>query len=478
MEGDYSMANNKQIAEDVLAAVGGKDNVTRATHCMTRLRLNLKDQSLANLDRVQSILGVLGVVKTGGQYQIVIGNNVDEVYKELCQISGLAEEAAIDENLDAPKEKFTLKKLGGNILDYLAGSITPLIPALMIAVIFKMLTAVCGDMLGWIPATSDLYKLFTFVGDAPFYFIPVLLGYTSAKKLGANPMVGAVLGAILIHPTLIGLASAGTAFKVFGISTIPQAYNSTILPVLLSSVVLVYVEKFFKKILPQTLKTVFVPGLTILVMLPISLLILGPAGAFLGKYLGAGLFSLGSIGGVLQILMIAVVAALWEFFVMTGMHMVFIMFLISNFGATGSESFVSPAALAASIAVSGMALGAALRLKDKEERSLAYSYLVAGLIGGITEPGLYGLGMKYRRPFLGMMIGAAVAGIYGGIMHVTAYAIVPVASFIALTGYVGGNTANIVNAIITAVIAFAVSAVATYFWGFKKNEPAVKALKQ
>lgn len=472
------MGNNRQIAEDVLAAVGGKDNVTRVTHCMTRLRLNLKDQSLADKDRITAVNGVLGVVKTGGQFQIVIGNNVDDVYKEVCDIGEFKAEAAIDENLDTPKEKFTLKKLGGNILDYLAGSITPLIPALMVAVIFKMVTAVFGDMLGWIPTASDLYKLFTFVGDAPFYFIPVLLGYTSAKKLGANPMVGAVLGAILIHPTLVGLATAGTAFKVFGIASTPQVYSSTILPMLLSSVVLSYVEKFFKKILPQSLKIVFVPGLTILVMLPITLLILGPAGAFLGKYLGAGLFSLGSIGGVLQILMIAVVAALWEFFVMTGMHMVFIMFLISNFGATGSESFVSPAALAASIAVAGMALGAALRLKDKEERSLAYSYLIAGLIGGITEPGLYGLGMKYRRPFLGMMIGAAVAGIYGGIMHVTAYAIVPVASFIALTGYVGGSTANIVNAIITAVIAFVVSAVATYFLGFKKDEPAVKALKK
>ena len=472
------MGNNRQIAEDVLSAVGGKDNVTRVTHCMTRLRLNLKDQSLADKDRINAVSGVLGVVKTGGQYQIVIGNNVDDVYKEVCDIGKFQQEAAIDENLDAPKEKFTFKKLGGNILDYLAGSITPLIPALMIAVIFKMLTAVCGDMLGWIPNTSDLYKLFTFVGDAPFYFIPVLLGYTSAKKLGANPMVGAVLGAILIHPTLIAMAGAGETLKVFGIPTAAQAYNSTILPILLSSVVLSYVEKLFKKILPQTLKTVFTPGLTILVMLPITLCVLGPAGAFLGKYLGAGLFSLGSIGGVMQILMIAVVAALWEFFVMTGMHMVFIMFLISNFGATGSEAFVSPAALAASIAVSGMALGAALRLKDKEERTLAYSYLVAGLIGGITEPGLYGLGMKYRRPFLGMMIGAAVGGIYAGIMHVTAYSIVPVASFIALTGYIGGNAANIVNAIITAVIAFAVSAVATYFWGFKKNEPAVKALKQ
>ena len=471
------MGNNRQIAEDVLAAVGGKDNVTRVTHCMTRLRLNLKDQSLADKDRITAVNGVLGVVKTGGQYQIVIGNNVDDVYKEVCDIGQFKAEAAIEENLDTPKEKFTLKKLGGNILDYLAGSITPLIPALMVAVIFKMATAVLGDMLGWIPTTSDLYKLFTFVGDASFYFVPVLLGYTSAKKLGANPMVGAVLGAILIHPTLVGMATAGTAFKVFGISTMPQAYNSTILPILLSSVVLAYVEKFFKKILPQALKIVFVPGLTILVMLPITLLLLGPAGAFIGKYLGTGLFSLGSIGGVLQILMIAVVAALWEFFVMTGMHMVFIVFLITNFTATGSESFVTPGALAASFAVSGMALGAALRLKDKEERSLAYSYLVAGLIGGITEPGLYGLGVKYRRPFLGMMIGAAVAGIYGGIMHVTAYAIVPVASFIALTGCIGGNPANFINAIILAVIAIAVSAVATYFWGFKKNEPAVKALK-
>ena len=467
------MANNRQIAEDVLAAIGGKDNVAQVTHCMTRLRVNLKDQSLTDEEKIKSVKGVLGVAKAGGQFQIIIGNQVDQVYKEICELGGFTAESAINENLDGVKEKFSFKWLGGQILDFLAGSVSPIIPALMIAVIFKMVVAVCGDMLGWISAESDLYKLFTLVGDAPFYFIPVLLGYTSAKKLGASPMIGAVLGAILIHPSLVAITAAGTPFKVLGIPASMQTYSSTILPILLSTFVMSYVEKFFKKILPQALKIVFVPGLTVLVMLPIMLVVLGPAGAIVGNYLCTGLFSLGSLGGIAQILMIIIVAALWEFFVITGMHMVFITFLISGFSAVGHEALVSPAALSASIAVAGMSLGSALRIKDKEERNLAYSYFLASLVGGITEPGLYGLGIKYKRPFIGMMIGGAAGGLYAAITHVTAYAIVPVASFIALTGYFGGSTANIVNAIISAVIAFVVATVATYFLGFKPGDPVV-----
>lgn len=467
------MPSNKQIAEDILSAVGGKDNVSQVTHCMTRLRVNLKDKSLTSEDKIKDVKGVIGLAKTGDQYQIIIGNKVNEVYKEICEIGGFVEESAIDENLDKPKEKITLKYIGGQILDFLAGSVTPIIPALMIAVIFKMVVAVCGDMFGWIPVESDLYKLFTFVGDAPFYFIPVLLGYTSAKKLGASPMIGAVLGAILIHPTLVGMANDGTPFTILGINVPMQTYSSTILPILLSTFVMSYVEKFFDRILPQALKIVFVPGLTILVMLPLTLLILGPAGAVVGNYLCTGLYSLGSQGGIARILMIVIVGALWEFLVISGMHMVFIAFLISGFSAAGSESLITPAATAASFAVAGMCLGSALRLKDKEEVSLAYSYFIASLVGGITEPGLYGLGFKFRKPFIGMMIGGAVGGLYAAVTHATVYAIIPVASFISLTGYFGGSTANIVNGILTAVIALVVAAVATYFTGFDANDPAV-----
>ncbi len=473
LEKDKVMATNKQIAKDVLEAIGGKDNISQVNYCMTRLRVNLKDQSLADEKKIKSIKGVLGVTKVGGQFHIIIGNNADQVYKEVCALGGFEVESAINENLDATGGKFSFKHLGVNILDFLSGSVVPVIPALMVAVIFKMVVAVAGDMFGWIPANSDLYKLFTLVGDAPFYFIPILLGYTSAKYLGASPMVGAVIGAILIHPTLIGLAAEGTPFKVLGIPASIQAYNSTILPILLSIIIMAYVEKFFKKIIPQALKTVFVPGLTVLVMLPIALIVLGPVGAWVGNFLSAGLFSLSGFGGIGQVLMIMIVAALWEFFVMTGMHIVFILFLISNFSANGSEGLVNPAAISASLATAGMSLGAALRLKDKEERNLAYSYFVANLVGGITEPGLYGLGIKYRKPFIGMMIGAAAGGLYAGITGATTYAIVPIASFITLSSYFGGSTANIVNGIISAVIAFVVAAVTTYYLGFKKDEPAV-----
>lgn len=461
----------RETAKNVLEAVGGKDNVSQVTHCMTRLRFNLKDESIPNQEEIQKIPGVIGIMNAGGQVQIIIGQTVEQVYNCLCEIGGFENSAVVDDNTTKEKKKLTLKSIGSNILDGLAGCLTPLIPLMMAASLFKMLTALFGpSMLGLISETSDAYTLFTFVGDAGFYFFPIVVGYTAAKKFGATPVVAMFLGGIMIHPTFVNMATEGTSFTVFGIPCNVQNYSSTIIPIILSVWVMSYVEKFFKKYLPSTLKTIFAPALTILVMLPLALCLLGPAGAFLGNYISNGLLGFTGVAGFIGI---AIIAALWEFLVISGMHLVMISALIMVFSTNGSESLVSPAALAASFAVAGMSLGAALRIKNKEHRSLAFGYVIASLVGGVTEPGLYGVGMRYKRPFLGMIIGGFVGGLYGGLMGVTAYTIIPIASVLALLGYVGGPTANLIQAIITAVIAFSVSAIATYFLGFKKGDPLI-----
>lgn len=461
----------QKIAEDVLQSVGGKENVTTATHCMTRLRFNLKDESIVDQEAVKKVPGVLGVMKAGGQFQVIIGQTVDQVYSYLCEIGGFENNSKSEEDLGKTKEKLTLKLIGSKILDGVAGCLTPLIPMLMAASLFKLLVAVLGDnMLKVISTTSDVYTLLTFVGDAGFYFLPIVVGYTAAKKFGATPVIGMFLGGIMLHPTFVDMATKGTAFTVFGIPSKVQNYSSTILPIIMSVWVMSYIEKFFKKYIPSSLKTLFAPALTIFVMIPIALCVLGPVGSFIGNYICNGLLG---IEGPFAFIGIAIIAALWQILVISGMHLVLISALILVFSTNGHEAFVSPAAITASIAVSGMCLGVALRIKEKEQKSLSIGYFIAAFIGGVTEPALYGLCMKYKRPFIGVIVGGFVGGLYAGIMGVTSYTLVPVASILCIASFAGGPSGNFVNGCILAVITFTVAAIVSYFFGFKKDDPIV-----
>lgn len=455
------MANkNEEIAGKVLEAVGGKANITGLTHCITRLRFNLKDESIPVDEKVKEIKGVMGVARSGGQYQVIIGTTVDKVYASLCEISGLQGEAPVKSDDGGTREPLSAKKVGNAIMAYLSGSLTPIIPVVLAAAIFKSLVAVFGpDMLNIMSPEGDLYKLFTFVGDAGYYFFPLLIGYTSAKKLGASPVMGIFLGGIMIHPTLLGMAEEGTAFTVYGIPCSVQNYTSTILPILLSVWVMSYVEKFFKKYIPDAVKVLAVPVLTIAVMLPVALCVLGPVGSFLGNYICTAIIWFGSKFGFIGA---AIIGALWEFLVMSGMHHVMIAQMIQLFAANGYDPVVSLGAVSASMAVTGMCLGMALALRDKEEKSLSFSYTVAAIIGGVTEPGLYGVGFKYRTPFIGMMVGGAAGGLYAGLFGVKAYVSVPVANFLALTAYTGGSAGNIIHGVISGIISIIVAAIVTY----------------
>ena len=458
----------QRIAEDVLQAVGGKENVATVTHCMTRLRFTLKDKSVPNVDVVKAVPGVIGVLDAG-QFQVIIGADVDKVYKELCAIGGFDLESKIPENLDGPKAKWTFKHVGNGILDGLSGSLVPIIPYLMAYALFQVITALIGPMVfGWADVGDPIYDLFTMVSSTGLYLLPVVVASTAAKKFGATPVVAMLLVGLLVYPGFV--AMAGQEWSVYGLPVTPADYTGTVIPSILTAWILSYVEKGFKRILPKALKIVFVPSLSILVMLPVMLFAIAPLGGFVGQFISGGL--LGLDGTFFSIIGIILLGAFWEFLVISGMHLVVIAALVNVFFANGSESFVSPGALAASMAVAGMALGAALRIKNETEKTLSFGYFIAGIVGGVTEPGLYGLGIKYRRPFIGMMIGGAVGALYGGLTHITAYALVPVASVLNLLAFAGGSTANIVNAIITAVITVLVSAVATYYLGFSKKQLA------
>ena len=407
--------NNKfdELASAVLNAVGGKDNVISVTHCITRLRFNLKDNSIPKDEEVENIEGVIGVMRTAGQFQVIIGQTVDKAYAALCEVGGFKPDAISDE-VEQKEEKLTVKSVFSKFLNVLSGCLTPLIPMLIAGSLFKTIVAICGpDMLNVLSAESDLYVLFTFVGDAAFYFFPIVIGYTASKQFGVNPILGLFLGGILVHPTLTALVNAGEAFTVYGIPCSLQAYSATIFPIILSVWVMSYVEKFFNKVISAALKMVFAPFLTIAVMLPIALCVLGPLGAFIGQYICEGILSLGDFGGIFTILAIALIGGLWEFLVISGMHWLLISTLIMVVSTNGSESLVGAAVAAASFSVGGMCLGAALRQKKAEERSLSLTYVIAQVIGGVTEPGLYGIGFGYKRPFIGMVAGGFAGACFG-----------------------------------------------------------------
>lgn len=455
--------DNKQLAQDVLAAVGGKSNVTSATHCMTRLRLVLKDESIPKDDEVKAIKGVLGVVRAGGQYQVVIGQTVPKVYAELCDLTGLATQKPVDENLDAPKEKLTLKGVGNAIMNYLSGSMAQLIPVMIAAAMFKTVLVVLGpDMLKLIAPEDDAYIVLDFLYDSFYYFLPVYLGRAAAKRLNVNEMLGMMLGCMLLVPKFMALIGAQETLMIYGFLPAPVAdYSQSILPVLLGVWLMSYVERFFKKVMPATLSTIFTPFLTMAVMVPVVFCVCAPFGSIAGQVLGNALIAFQAKGGFLAV---GVVGGLYAFIVMTGMHGVLLMAALTTFFTLGYEDFVITAGCAANAAAWGIAFGAFLKLKDKENRSLAFGYFVSGILGGITEPSLYGVGIKYKKPLIALAAGGFVGALYIGITHVKCY-MLGATNFLSFLGFVAGGTANTVNYIIGCVISFAAAAALTYILG-------------
>lgn len=463
---------NEKVAADVLVAVGGKENVTTVAHCMTRLRLNLKDQSIPDDDEVKEIKGVLAAQWVGDQYQVVIGQNVPKVYNELIKL-GVAAGGSIDESLgDAPREKLTAKSIGGSILNYLSKSMVQLIPIMMVAAVFRTIAAVCGPtMLNLWAADSDTYNLFyNWLYSAGFYFMPVILGWSAAKVLGASPVLGMMLGGVLIAPEFMTMVDVGmTTTAVYGLPAVVNDYSSTVLPILLCIPVLWQIERFFKKAIPDILSTMFVPFLTMLIVVPISLCALAPIGSVLGTLLGNFLFGLGERGGIVAIITMVIVGGLWEFLVMTGMHQVLIALALANMATGACDSCIMVAAGMASFACYGMALGAALRVKHPDERAENFSFFVSAVVGGVTEPTLYGCGFRHMRTFAGLITGGAAGGLVAGVLGLDVY-VVSNASILSFFGYVAGGAQNIVAGVIAMVVAIAVSTLVTFLFGFTKEE--------
>lgn len=442
---------NSELAQKVLEKVGGKANIAQVAHCMTRLRFTLNDDTIPNMDEIKAISGVAGCVNKGGQFQVIIGTAVGAVYEELCNLLDIHPEAK--EGNDGSKQKkardYSPKGIINTIFEYLAGSLTPLIPIMITASFFKTLAAVLGpSLLGWITAESNAYVLFSFVGDTGFYYLPVFAGFTAAKKFGCSPYIAMMLGAVMVHPTFMGLVGTG-GFTVFGIPCNVQNYASSLLPIILTVWIMSYVERFFKRYCPQVAKIFLIPFGTALVMLPLELCVFGPLGSFLGNYVCNGIVWFYNLAGPLGV---ALIGATFSLLVLTGMHIVLISTLFLSFPMLGYDSMLLPGILCASWAGTGVAIACLLKFKKKDNKSLTLGYILTWFFGGVGEPMLYGLNVAYKTPLYAGVASGFLAGLVAGFLNLTAYTLNTANGVYGLSAFIGGPTKNYVALAITIAV--------------------------
>lgn len=455
------MAKYTDLCNQILEKVGGKENISGALHCMTRLRLNLKDRSKVNIEEVKGIKGVLGAQFSGEQFQIIIGQHVSEVYPEFCAITGLGAAEAVDENLD--KEPFDIKKVPSKMLDYISGSIAPMLPIMMGAGFFKMFYAILGpDLLNLLPNEAPLMQTLYIVGNAGMYFMPVFVAYGAAKKLNTSIALSLLLSVLLVDPNILAIVTAGEPFKIFGILPMQlNDYSQSVLPTLLTTWVLSYVYKFFDKYVPKTIKIIGVPFCTVAVMVAVMFCALAPVGNLIGAFLSVVFTTLYDIAGPLAI---AVIAAFWPFMVATGMHIAVIQIALLNMTTMGYDPIVLAGSNIANYALMGMTVAYFLRTKG-EEKQMASANMITLIVGGISEPTLFGILLRNKQAMVCQIVGGFIGGLVGGILHVAVYTL-GASNFLTVLQYAGGPGANFTSACVAAVIAFVASMVTGIVIGF------------
>ena len=467
--------NKEKLAKEIIDNIGGKENVTHVGHCMTRLRFNLKDKSAVAIDPIKNLDGVMGVQFSGGQFQIIIGPGVEDLYETLVKLGDFGEQQGqtIKSNPEpaAKKERFSFKTILDKMMDTIAGCLTPILPILIVAGLIKMMAALVGpSMLNLAGESSDIYRLLTFVGDAGFYYFPVFVGLSGAKKFGSNQMIALLMGVILVHPTFVEIVASGEPFSVFGIPMTPSSYSSTVIPMILITWVMSYVEKYLKRFIPTALSTLLVPLLTVLIMLPLGLCLLGPLGTIIGLGLGNGLILLRELFGPFGV---AIIGALYLPIVATGMHLPLIATALMSITTLGYDNTVLVGALVTVYTSLAISLGFMLKSKDPQKRSLGLSCFVSQSLGGVGEPTLFGIQFRYKRTIIYSMLGAFAGSLYAGFMNCAVY-FVGASNFMAALGYTGGASSGIFHGVIACGIGFVVTFTLIMVFGYEPKAAVSK----
>ncbi|WP_058829359.1 beta-glucoside-specific PTS transporter subunit IIABC [Paenibacillus polymyxa] len=445
--------DHKKMGEDIVRLVGGEENINGLVHCATRLRFDLKDSRKAEREALEKHEGVITVVESGGQFQVVIGSHVAYVYTEIMKNRDFGSDTSMANESSGKKTSVI-----STIFEVISGSFSPLIPAMAGSGMLKALLTVL-TLLGWMSATSDTYLILSAAGNAVFYFLPILLGITLGIKLKANPYVAGVIGAALLEPNFTGLMDKGSDVSFLGIPVVMMNYSASVFPIFISISIYALVDKFLKKIILKDLQLFLVPMLALMIMVPLSAIVFGPFGTTVGDWISSGVTWLIGVSGILSGI---VLGGFMTFMVVFGLHWGFTPITIQNIGVGGDP--IEAMAAAAVFAQIGVAFGIFLKAKkDKTLRTLAGSTSITGLLAGVTEPIVYGLVLRFKRVIPIVIISGAIGGAINGHFGVkmTAYVF---HNIFAIPVY----TPTLVY-VIAIACSFAVATVLTLIFGYERK---------
>src|SRR5699024_5760210 len=459
----------EQLAKDIIKNVGGKENINSVSHCVTRLRFRLKDESKANKEALESNDGVVTVRQSACQYQVVIGNHVPEVYKAVIAESGIESQKQVEEE----EEK---KGLFNSFVDIISNIFIPILPLLMATGIIKGFNSLFVA-LGWLENTSGTYQLLNVIGDGFFTFLPIFLGYTAMKKFGGTPFLGMAIAAALVHPSLIGISEGETIMTLFsgtvlespvqitflGIPVILMSYTSSVVPIIFATYFASKLERWFTSITPSVIKSFFVPFLTLLVIVPLTFLIIGPIATWIAQSIGAGVSAVYEFTPLVAGL---VIGGFWQVLVIFGVHWGIIPIYYNNLAVQGSDMLIAMT-FAASFAQAGAVLGVWIKTRNKKLKTLSFPAFISAIFG-VTEPSIYGITLPLKRPFIISCIASGIGGAIIALTGAALYSAGPLGVFKIPTfihpeeGINGGFWGMMISIIVTFVLAFVLT---LYFGG-------------
>lgn len=448
------MSTNKEIAVRVLDAVGGKENVNSVVHCATRLRFKLKDEGKADTARLNQDDDVIQVVQSGGQYQVVIGSHVSDVYRELTGVA----------NFDGESEKSGEKGNPLNqLIDIISSIFTPFLGAMAGAGVLKGFLTLAVTM-NWLAADSGVYTVWYAIADGLFTYLPVMLAFTAAKKFKTNEFLAVSLAMALVHPSITELAGQTLSFVGIPVIIGASAYTSSVIPIILAVFLQSYVERFFKKVIPSFLQIICVPLAVFLIMAPVTFIVVGPLGTIVGNLLGSGYDAIYNLSPILAG---AIMGGLWQVFVMFGMHWGFVPIAMVNLTQFGFDTMV-PMLLPAVLAQGGAALAVFFITKNVKLKGLALSSTITSLFG-ITEPTVYGVTLPLKKPFIAACISGAIGGAIVGFSQVKNYTF-GLVSLLSLPSFIPQDTqdmSGLIAAAIGTAVAFGAAFVLTFVLRFE-----------
>ena len=469
------MSKYENLAKEILENVGGKENINSLTHCVTRLRFRLKDESKANDEALKNNPGVVTVMKSAGQYQVVIGNHVPLVYADVCELAGISNGTQQVEE-EAPQGLFS------KLIDIISGCFQPILGPLCAAGIIKGLNALLVFILGSSFNNSGTYMILNAIGDSIFNFLPIILGYTAAKKFNVNVIVGMIIGATLCYPTIQTdtLSAAGKAIgtlpfigsyytKFIGIPFVSGNYTSTVVPVICIVALAAQIQKIAKKFVPEMLQNFFVPFFVLIISLPIGLLVIGPVVSLLTTVLSnmfAGLYAFSPIVTAF------VIGALWQCLVIFGLHWALVPMAMVNIGNLGYDTIL-PGMLGTTFAATGVLAAMYLKLTDENKKALAIPGVISAFCG-VTEPAIYGFLLPEKTPFVFSCIGGAVGGAIMGTVAVKQYVIGGLGIF-SVVNFISpkGNATGMIVSLIAGAVSLVVGFVLTMIF-YKTNDQQVE----